>query len=227
MTEKILPPEQRPPFEAAHNCICAYDDIPILDFYKGYYDTVYIMLHPFYRKNEQGNITQLISWQEFISLAGFKDIDQLDIALRNSIGGLKKKWENKADVEQLNRITEQYDLYMPSEGFFQEVLKSQMLTSLRELGHDYLYIADEWGFERKVDYIPAMIAGEQEVKLTYSGHDCWYTNHNEVLYTVHWDSHFTLLCSDRTTVEGILVKHPFEGFYCDDRTEIYWSLQDK
>jgi len=214
----------RPPFEAAHNCICAYPDMPILDFYQGYFDTVFIMLHPFYKTNEEGKIVEVVTWNEFISLAGFRDINQLDIALRNLIGGLVSKWENEEDVEQLKRTCELHNLKIPSEGEFQEALEHAMLTGLQEQGHNYMFIGDEFGFERKVIFMQDLIEGKDEVKLTYGGHEVWYTNKNEILYTSHWDSHFTMLCSDRSTVENILYNHPFEGFYCNEHTQIYWSI---
>ncbi len=217
----------RPPFEASHNCICAYADMPILDFYKGYYDTVYIMLHPFYKQDESGKITEVLTWKEVVSLTGFENINSLDIALRNSIGGLKKQWENKEDVNLLYHTCKRHSLQIPSEGYFQDTLKPDMLKGLQELKHHYMFVSDEFGFERKIVYIQDFIDGKVEVKLEYGGHNSWYTNQNENLYTSHWDSHFTMLCSDRKTVENILSMHPFEGFYCDEHTEIYWSLQDK
>ncbi|MBS7565767.1 DUF2711 family protein [Mucilaginibacter sp. Bleaf8] len=218
---------ERPPFEAAHNCICAFADISILEFYQRYFDTVYIMLHPFYKEDEYGKVTQLVTWKEFVSLAGFRDIAQLDIALRNSIRGLKKKWENEEDVETLMRTAHKHNIRMPSEGEFQDALKKDMLIGLQEQRHHYLFIGDEFGFERKVTYIQDLIEGKDQVTLTYGGHEVWYTNHSEILYASHWDSHFTMLCSNRKIVESILSKHPFEGFYCNEHTEIYWSLQDK
>ena len=66
---------------------------------------------------------------------------------------------------------------------------------------------------------------KDDIVLEWGGRENWYTNKNEILYTSHWDSHFTLLCSDKKTIESILSKHPFEGFYCDIKTEIYWSCQ--
>lgn len=220
--------DDRPPFEAAHNCICAYEDMPILDFYKGYFDTVYIMLHPFYRTDEQDKVTQIVTWKEFIHLAKFRDINQLDVALRSSIGGLKAEFENKDNAQMLKNTCELHNLWAPSEGLFQDTLRIDMLESLKELGHQYLFVADPSGTERKLDYIPTMLEGKDEVVLTWGGFgNNWYTNHNEIFYTTHWDSHYTMLCSDRMTIEAILAKHPFEGFYCDERTEIYWSLQGK
>jgi hypothetical protein len=183
------------------------------------------MLHPFYQTDEHGKITRIVTWQEFISLAGFKTINQLDIALRNLIRGLVKKWENEEDVETLKRTCNLHNLRMPSEGEFQLAYEKEMLTSLQQQGHHYMFVGDEHGFERKVIYIQDLIDGKDKVQLEYGGHDSWYTNQNEILYTSHWDSHFTMLCSDRKTVESILSKHPFEGFYCDEYTEIYWSLR--
>ena len=216
----------KPPFEAEHNSICAYPDIPILDFYEGYFDSVYIILHPFVSLDEKEASYKQITWKEFIELAGFSDINQLDIALRNFIRGLKTKWENEADVNRVRRTCDAHKLRIPFEGKFQDILEHDMLVSLQEQGHDYMFIADEHGFERKVIYIQDLIEKKDKIELSYAGHENWYTNKHEILYTTHWDSHFTLLCSTRETIKSILDKHPYEGFYCDSKTEIYWSLKN-
>ena len=213
----------RPPFEATHNCICSHADIPILDFYKGYFDTVYIVLHPFYKKDVNDKISQVITWKEFMPLAGFADIKQLDIALRTSILGLREEYENKEYSDRLHNASELNDIWIPSEGLFQDSLEHEILKSLQEFGHHYIFVADEWGYERKLVFIQDMIDGKDNTILTWGAQRNWYTNSNEILYTTHWDSHFTMLCSDKKTVERILATHPFEGFYCDETTEIYWS----
>jgi hypothetical protein len=214
----------KPPFEAEHNCICASSDIPILEFYKGYFDSVYVMLHPFHKKNEKDEVIKTVSWAEVVSLTNFKDLNQLDIACRNSIGGLTAKWKNDKDVERLQSVCESNHLWLPTEGGFEEPLKSEMLLSFQEQGYHYMFVADEFGFERKVTFIQEFIDGKDEIKLNW-GRENWYTNKNEILYTSHWDSHFTLLCSDTKTIESILSKHAFEGFYCTGDTKIYWSCQ--
>lgn len=215
----------KPPFEAEHNSICAYPDVPILDFYKGYFDSVYIILHPFVSVDEQ-KVDKQVTWKQFIELAGFNNINKLDIALRNYIRGLNTTWENEADVNILKSTCETHKLRIPCEGRFQDILEHDMLVSLQEQGHDYVFVADEHGFERKVIYIQDLIEKKDKVEFSYAGHENWYTNKHEILYTTHWDSHFTLLCSARETIKTILDKHPFEGFYCDSKTEIYWSLKD-
>lgn len=52
-----------------------------------------------------------------------------------------------------------------------------------------------------------------------------FTHDNELLVTTHWDSHFSMLCSDKETIERIVKHCDLEGFYCDDQTEIYWSVR--
>lgn len=216
---------EKPPFEPPHNCICSYPDLPILEFYKGYFEAVYLILHPFYTTGDNEIVTNSITWREFLSMSKFEDINRLDIALRNNIGGLVDKWANKSDVDVLRQTCDLHNLQMPSEGVFQEALRIDMLMSLQEEGHPYIFVADEFGFERKLDYISEMIEKRDEVTLTWGAPRNWYTNRNEILYTTHWDSHFTLLCSDTATIKRILAKHHFEGFYCNNTTEIYWSLK--
>jgi hypothetical protein len=89
-----------------------------------------------------------------------------------------------------------------------------------------MFIGDEYGFERKVAYVQDMIDETAKVELEYPGHENWYTARHQILFATHRDSFYTLLCSGRKTVENILSMHPFEGFHCNDKTTIYWSLQN-
>ena len=231
MKERILPAPDK-------NIVCADADIPILDFYQEYYDSVYIMLHPFIKitapdkmefkpgnwpkKEQLTKYTEKLSWKEFLELSGLKTIKRLDVALRTSIGGLKKQVENKEDADLLQTISESHNLIEPAEGRFHELLIDDMMRALQHLGHDWVFIGDEFGEERKLEYIQDII--DNKVKPGTAMRN-WYTHKNEALFTVHWDSHFTLLCSDRQTINKILEMYPLEGFFCDNTTEIYWSVQ--
>jgi hypothetical protein len=226
--------------EIERNNISPDADIPILEFYNGFYDCIYIILHPFYKvvdqdeikfdlktwptKKEINRCTQKLSWQDFIKLSGIENINRLDIALRNSIWGLNNKHKNDEDLGLFNNATEKYSLIPPGEGDFSDILINEMLEALLFLGYDWIFVGDEFGHERKLQYIQDII--DDEVEVNYH-HENWYTPKNEILYTTHWDSHFTMLCSDKRTVEKILEKYPFEGFYCKPDTEIYWSIHSK
>lgn len=99
-----------------------------------------------------------------------------------------------------------------------------MLKSLMALGHEWIYVGDEHGFERRIEFIQDIIDNKVQVNFF---HESWYTTMNEILLTTHWDSHFTFLCSDKETIETILKEYPFEGFYCKPDTKIYWSINSK
>jgi hypothetical protein len=231
MKEKTAP-------EVHHNIIAAFPDTPILEFYKGYFECVYIILNPFmkcndykafinkehvYTKEELLKVTDSISWNDVVSLCKFKDIKQLDVALRNMIGGLNDQHRNDRDVAKLRHICESNNLIIPPEGNFSELLLDNMLSATMKLGHEWIYIGDEFGWVRKLEYIQDIIDNKVEVNFH---HESWYTLKNEILYTTHWDSHFTLLCSNKETVKEILNWYPFEGFYCNEETEIYWSVRN-
>lgn len=224
----------------AHNIIPPYADTSILDFYKGYYDCVYVILHPFVKnthpdkinfsldewpdKEEYIKYTQKLSWQEFLNLSGIGDLNSLDIALRNRVGGLNKIHTNINDSELLNKVLELNNIMIPCEGSFSDLFENDMLNALIDFGHEWIYIGDEFGFERKIEFIQDIVDNKT---ITYYPHQTWYTTMNEILFATHWDSHFTFLCSDKQTVKKILEKYPFEGFYCTPNTEVYWSIRSK
>jgi len=229
--------ETRPMANIAKNIVPPQPDQSILEFYRGYYDCVYIILHPFIKVIHPGKLkfseenwptkedyvkySEKLLWNEFLNLSGLGDINRLDIALRNSIGGLVAKHVNKDDVNILGKTIEINNLFEPGEGNFSPLLIDDLLKALIDLGHQWIYIGDEHGFERRMEYIPDIIDNKVQVNFH---HESWYTMMNEVLITTHWDSHFTFLCSDRKTINAILKKYPFEGFYCTPETQVYWSI---
>ncbi|RWY49343.1 DUF2711 family protein [Mucilaginibacter gilvus] len=223
--------------EIFRNIISPSSNMPLLEFYKGYYECIYLILHPFYKvvknKNEAFSkkewpgkekitkLTKSVSWAEVIELSGLPNIKTVDIALRNSTYSLAKKHQNENQSKMLNDTCQRYNLLEPNHGDFSELLIDDMLKPLLELGHEWVFIGDEFGHERKLQYINDIIRNKVDVNYH---HENWYTPQNEILYTTHWDSHFTLLCSDRETTKKILEIRPFEGFYCDADTGVYWSL---
>jgi hypothetical protein len=229
MKERVLP-------QAEHNIISPYDDTPILEFYKGYYDCVYIILHPFIKVDDDkidftswwparaliSQHTQKTSWAEFISLSGIENIKRLDIALKNHTGVLDEEYRNGKELEIFNQTRRIHHLIDPPAGFFQELLIGDMMKAVQEAGHEWIFIGDEFGKRRNLEYIQDII--DDKIELTYLREN-WYTPKNEILYSVHTDSHFTLLCSDRPIIEKMLLKYPFEGFYCDEKTNMRWSLK--
>jgi hypothetical protein len=102
------------------------------------------------------------------------------------------------------------------------MLLDDMLKSLKLFGNEMVIIGDEFGFEKREETIDNLL--KNNIELNFSDLSL-YTKNIKILYTVHWDSHFTILCSSKKTIETILNKFPFEGFFCTPETKIYWSLE--
>jgi hypothetical protein len=221
-----------------NNIICAYEGTSIIEFYEKYFDTVYIILHPFLKvidktkidfdeeypdKNKISNYCELMTWKDFLILSDIENIETLDIALRNSIGGLNKIFQNKISLKKLNETSEKHEIYHPNAGMFEYISIKSICESFVLLGFDKLIVGNEFGNEKRNLKIKKIFEDKDEIFSTDSN---LYSENNEILYTVHWDSHYTILCSNKENVERIVSKFNFEGFYCDKETDIYWSIKN-
>ncbi len=221
---------------------CPDEGDKILSYYRGYYENVFIIFHPFIKpKNgyefdfenvypDKATVNQhfvKVLWSDIVKECNFEGFDKLDIALRNWIGGLVAKYQNPIDVHKLKNFCENFNIIEPSEGSFQDCIINNMISSFKELGYKKIIFGDEWGEKQKDIFISELESrnNELDVFLEFMPNNM-FTEDKKILYSVHWDSHFTLLCSDTKTVKNIINKFSFEGFYANDKTEIYWSVKD-
>ncbi len=228
MTERLLP-------EPHHYAVCARDDIPIKSFYAGHYSDIFVCLHPFLRptsidsevfypeswpnKARIRDNCDAFSWANFLSLSEIDSIRTLDIGLRTKILGLQKQYENLDTAAKIDRTLDSNNLIAPSEGIFPEIVFDKWLTALTALGHKWVWLGDEHCTERKLHFIQDLIAQED-----LPNNRNMFTHMNEILFSVHWDSHFTLICGAKSDIKKIIAAAQLEGFYCTEKTEIYWSL---
>lgn len=219
--------------------VCASEDILIKDFYKGFYNEVFIFFHPFIKpisidyelfepvtypgKNDIIENCEMVTWEQFLSLSGIESYRHLDIGLRTQVLGLKKQFANDETAKSIQDTNEKHQLIAPTEGFFPEFLMNKILMSLQQEGHDWIWSGDEFCTERKLEYINDLIKDNAALRNQRLN---LFTHNNEVLITTHWDSHFSMLCSNKETINKIVKFAGLEGFFCDDKTEIYWSLRN-
>ena len=140
--------------------------------------------------------------------------------MRSRISGITQKFSNPDFVDQLDAL-EKSNIICPSEGDIPELLENRLFIAIKDLGHDWLWVADEFGTERKLTWIDDLI----EKDLVPSSGSV-FTHDHSILITTHWDSHCSFLCSTKDIVEKILAVDNFEGFYCTPKTEVYWGLYE-
>lgn len=229
MTTRVLPP---PDIFAS----CPLDG-RILEFYRNTFEAVYVSLNPFILpitldKDEfkpgtypsRASIAakcRPVSWTEVMRLTGLSSLAAVDIALRTRSGGLKQELRNEAYAAALDTLIETHSILPPPEGSFSDLLHDRVLHAIQALSQDWLWIGDEFCTERRLQWIEDL--KNQDQGLT-SGRFNIFTPDKSLLWTIHWDSHFSFLCSSRDNLITLVQKIELEGFFCTDATEVYWSL---
>lgn len=219
---------------------CPYQG-KILSYYHGYFEAVFIVLHPFlkprldkikYFKSDSGvendfpSDSQILSWcspvtwTEFLEVSGIDNLQNLDGALRNSIFGLKDRKRFQSHTDALVSTLQTQDLIAPDEGDIPCILLPRICQALQSLGYKWAWLGDEFCTERKLKWIE-----ELDIAEIYC-HGCIFTPDHKILLVSHWDSHCTFLCSSKGKISQFVQEAELEGFYCTPQTEVYWGLSE-
>jgi len=207
----------------------AYDG-NILDYYRGTFEAVYIIYHPFastkgLSKDQIDNLDDLtdlepVSWQDILDrsegLNHFADIDQ---GLRSLIGGINKSDEIQRFEKELKYICETHDYLEPYEGNIHDLIENHLYKAIQSLGYEKLWVSDEFNDEKNECLISDLLQNS-----LVPIHGSVYTDDKALLLSSQWDSHCTFLCSSKENIDKILAQDDFEGFFCTPFTEVYWGL---
>ena len=171
-------------------------------------------------KHEIINGCDSISWQEILKLSGLNSLSDIDVGLRTSIGGLKKELSNEQFSKKLAELEDQ-NIIHPQEGDIPPLLENRLLKTIKKLGHNWLWVGDEFSTERKLHWIDDLVENDE-----IPSHGCIFAHDHSLLVTTHWDSHCSFLCSSKENIKKILSLESFEGFYCTQKTEVYWGAYE-
>ena len=212
-------------------------DGKVLEYYAGTFEAVYVCLNPFIKPisidvaeflpgawPDRARITancKAVCWAEVAQLAKLPSLAAVDIGLRTGIRGVKKELENSDYAGAIEALIETHGILAATEGLFPELLHDEILQSIRGLGYEWLWVGDEFCTERKLHWIDDLT--NQDRGLTQSRYNV-FTPDKQLLWTIHWDSHFSFLCSSREDLTTIQSMSGLEGFFCTPSTGAYWSV---
>ncbi|MCZ4281964.1 DUF2711 family protein [Kiloniella laminariae] len=210
----------------------------VLEYYRGQFEAVFILLHPFMRprtispdlfypdtwpkKKEIIADCEPCSWNEVLCACGLKSLSEVDTGLRTLIGALNPERSNSVYAEVIENYCDQNNLIPPEPGDLSVIIENLVFeTLMKKLGYRWLWVGDEFGLERKLHKIEDVIKADEIIA---PPHARYFTHDHQFLIATHWDSHCTFLCSSRERLETFLQNEKFEGFFCTENTEVYWGL---
>lgn len=220
--------------------VCSDADLPIKEFYKNVFEDIFIFFHPFIKpltidfalfnpdtypgKREIVDHCEKISWQEFMGTSRLSNLAEVDIGLRSIIFGLNKKYENRTLAKRIMEVCEVRKIVFPSEGLFPDLVMDNLLRAIKKEGYDWIWCGDEFCTERKLEHMDDVI--KDDGTILHRERRNLFTHDQKILVTTHWDSHFSMICGDSQTLNRIVESADLEGFFCDEETEIYWSIKN-
>jgi Protein of unknown function (DUF2711) len=161
-----------------------------------------------------------VSWAEVMLKTELPSLAAVDVGLRTTIRGLKEEFSNQKYADKIEALAESDRIIQPDEGRFSDLMHDRTLSAIQSLGYEWVWVGDDLGTERKLHWIDDL--KNQDRKVT--SHCNVFTPDKLLLWTTHWDSHCSFLCSSRHNLEAINATYKFEGFFCTPTTEVYWSV---
>lgn len=208
----------------------------LLEAYGGRFESAYVILHPFirmpeefsWRVNRQYPEDEQIQthgtkcpWSEVSALIGVNGCARLNQALLTSIGSLDEWLSDFPARDALQSYLQSSAVWMPVEGRFEPLLHSDILHAFDESGFDEMIYVPEFPEEDPVRSLSIAGLGDRTVKFPgVSG--SLVAPDESFLFTVDWDSFFTLFYGTRAFVQRVVAERNLEGFFAGPTTEHAW-----
>ncbi|QEL85631.1 DUF2711 family protein [Bacillus mycoides] len=162
-----------------------------------------------------------VKWNEMLNDCGLTTYKELAIALKTSIGALRKKYAKEDLADKLNSTFKQ-DLYYPTEDSTSVFLISDILKILGSMGANHLYYSDpifDNSGALKINNITSLEICDLSPK------ELILTDENmDFAFMSVYDSFITLFLAKSENMNHIVQLMNLEAIICDDKTYINWYL---
>jgi len=226
LSSPLVDPEQftYPPYTA-----------PLVEAWDSLFESVFIVLHPFVRVPDSlawsatqkypadGQILahgEKCPWSEVAAHTRLSSCARINQALLTSIGSLADHLADAAARDELRNFLESQPVWMPVEGRFEPLLQSDFLHAFAEAGAGELIVVPEFPASEPVARIA--IAGLATRSVPFPTRGTLLAPDHSFLFTVDWDSFFTLFYGSRAFIMRIASALNLEGFFATPNTEHAW-----
>jgi hypothetical protein len=210
-------------------------DAPLAEAYQGRFESLYVILHPFvrvpdklawratraYPSEEQiAAAGEKIHWAEVASQTGMRGAAGLNHALLTSIAAIYPEFGDFAARDRLQQFLEAGNVWMPSGGSFEPLLHSDILDAFDAAHKSSLIFVPE--FPSVDPILPFNLARLKNHTDCFPTRGSVLPEDASFLFTVDWDSFFTLFYGPRKFVAAWVKRRKVEGFFANVTTEHYW-----
>ena len=203
--------------------------------YGGRFEAVFILLHPFIRMPEQlaWNMTRrypsdneiaalgaACTWAEVAKATGLTSCARLNQALLTACGSLTAEFADREGKNALQRFLQSAPIWMPAQGRFEPLLQSKLLRMFLKSGADQVLYVPESPGANPIERLKAEDLRNGKVPFPPSG--SLVAPDASFLFTVDWDSFFTLFYGAREFLVQMARELEFEGFFATANTDHAW-----
>ena len=206
-----------------------------MEAYGGAFECAFVVLHPFvrvpaelawsatHRYPSDAEIAargEKVPWTEVAARTSLKSCARINQALLTSIGSLDDHVADPAARGELQRFLESQPIWMPTEGRFEPLLLTDFLRVFVAAGMEELIFVPE--FLNSDPVTPLPLAGLYLGSIPFPARGTLLAPDHSFLFTVDWDSFFTLFYGPRSFVARVAAGLNLEGFFATPNTEHAW-----
>lgn len=210
-------------------------EAPLAEAYERRFESVFVILHPFVRvpQSLSWSVTRAYpddsqiaalgtkcTWSEVASQIGLTSCARMNQALLSSIGSLADPMADAGGREGLQGFLESNPVWMPSEGRFEPLLQRDFRQIFAVSGAKELVFIPEFPNSDPVLRFP--IAELKNGTIPFPTFGTLLAPDASFLFTVDWDSFFTLFYGPRSFVADAVRRLNLEGFFATTNTDHAW-----
>lgn len=207
----------------------------LLEAYGGRFESAFIVLHPFVRVPESmaWDVTrrypddaQIVSsgmkctWAEVAAHIGMTSCAGINRALLTSIGSVPDDLADRSGRDALQNLVQSEPVWIPTEGRFEPLLQRDILDVFATEGDEELIFVPEFPDTEPVVRLP--VDGLRSGSVPFPGCGTLLAPDASFLFTVDWDSFFTLFYGPRAFVADAARTKKLEGFFATPNTDHAW-----
>jgi Protein of unknown function (DUF2711) len=217
------------------NYVYPFYGTPLVEAFGGRFEAAFIVLHPFIHVPDflSWKVTHLYPgdqqivahgtrypWTAVGAHTGLASCARINQALLTAIGSLKGDLADPSGREALQTFLQSNSIWMPAEGRFEPLLHWSFLQVFAAAGMDKLIFVPEIPNSEHTLRLP--IQGLKNGSIPFPNCGTLLAPDESFLFTVDWDSFFTLFYGPRAFVGQTAGMLDLEGFFATPNTDHAW-----